>query len=271
MRTSAKLAAGAVSAGIGVTALIGGGTAMAAGPVPAPPAADAAAAGKAAAQPAVQQRLGSFFVHYDQHLQGKLTDQAVSPAAIAAKAPRVEGTARPVFSLNPAFVKGENAPVATYAYMAIGARSASGQQATLWLTKTGKSWDVMNVTSGTEETVYPAKADGGTVFTEPQIHAWYRLLNGRVTGLNDTAVTSVGKSGTTLAAYQRLVRTRYADKLPGSRYATSGKLGGYSPTTGVSRPAPDRGTAPVLMALGAGGAVAAAAGIAVARRRRVLG
>jgi len=267
MRSTTKLSAAALTAGLGVTVFMSG-SALAAGPAPS----DATAAGKAAAQPAAQQQLASFFVRLDLHKQGKLTNQAVTKAQSDAKAPRLEGSAQTVYSLNPAFVKGEaSASVATFSYMAISAKSATGQQAVMWLNKNGKSWNVWNISSGSEEAVYPAKAAGGTVFTEPQIHAWYRLANGQVTGLNDTAVSSVGKAGVTVAAYQRLVHSRYADKLPGSRYQKSGQLGGYSPTTGVSKPAPDRGPAPALMALGAGGAAAAAAGIVVARRRRVQG
>lgn len=269
MRTTARLAAGAVSAGLGVTVLLSANAALAAGPSPS---ADAVAAEQAAAQPAAQQRLASFFVHFQQHQQGKLTNQAVSKAAANAQAPRLEGAAHPVYSLNPAFVKGTgNAPAAKFAYWAIGARSASGQQASMWLTKTGARWDVMNIISGNEEAHYPAKAAGGTVFTEPQIHAWYRLANGRVTGLNDTAITSVGKSGVSLAKYQRLVHTRYGDKLPGSQYQKSGLFGGYSPTTGVREQKADGAVSPVLLALGAGGVLAAAAGVAVTRRRHVHG
>lgn len=263
MRTTAKLATGAL---IGGTVLMGGNAAMAAGP------SDEAAAAQAAASPAAQQRLGQFFVHLDQHQRGQLTNQAVPKAAAAAKAPRLVGDVHRVYSLNPAFVKGDrSAPVAKYVYMAVGARSATGQKATIWLTGSGGSWKVMNIISGTQEATYPARANGGEVFTEPQIHAWYRLKDGRVTALNDTAATSVGEQGVPVAAYRELVRTRYADKMPGSAYARSGKLGGYSPTTGVGDPAPDRGTAPVLLALGAGGAMAAAAGVAVTRRRRSQG
>ncbi|MFE9100845.1 hypothetical protein [Actinomadura geliboluensis] len=264
MRGSMKIAAGAMIGGavIGGTVLMGGSAALAAGPP-----SDEAAAAKAAQAPAARQRLAEFFVHLDQHQRGQLTNQAVTKAQAQAKAPRLQGAAQKVYSLNPAFVKGESAPVATFAYMAVGAASASGQHATVWLTGSGASWQVMNIISGSDEAAYPARADGGTVFTEPQIHAWYRLKDGRVTALNDTARTSVGKAGVTVAAYQRLVHGRYADKLPGTAYQRSGKLGGYSPATGVRGPVPDRGPAPALLALGAGGAVTAA-GIAVARRRR---
>lgn len=259
MRTTAKVAAATM---IGGTVLFGGNAAMAAGPP-----SDEAAAAKAASSAAAQKRLGEFFVHLDQHRRGQLTNQSVAPAAAAAKAPTLVGGVHRVYSLNPEFVKGTpNAPVATFAYMAVGARSASGQQATVWLTKSGTSWTIMNVISGSEEAVYPARANGGLVFTEPQIHAWYRLKDGRVTALNDTAKTSVAE-GVALGSYQKLVHGRYADKLPGSAYQRSGKLGGYSPTTGVGDRSPDGGAAPALMALGAGGAVTAA-GVAIALRRR---
>ena len=262
MRTTAKFT---VATLIGGSVLMGGGAAMAAGPP-----SDEAAAAEVAASPAAQQRLGEFFVHLDQHQRGQLTSQAVSPQAVAAKAPRLEGDVHRVYSLNPEFVKGTpNAPVAQFAYMAVGAKSASGQHATMWLTRSGTGWTIMNVISGSDEAVYPARADGGMVFTEPQIHAWYRLKDGRVTALNDTAKTSVAK-GVQVGSYQKLVHGRYADKLPGSAYQRSGKLGGFSPATGVSDRAPDRGPAPVLLALGAGGVVTAA-GVAMARRRRTPG
>ncbi|MBO2458823.1 hypothetical protein [Actinomadura violacea] len=267
MRASRKLAAGAVTAGLGVTMFAGTGTALAAGPDPSP--ADTAAAAKTAAAPAATERLAAFFVHLDQHQHGKLTNQAVSKAAKAAKAPALDGAVRPVYTLNPAFVQGrKDASVATFAYLAVGAHSATGQHATMWLTRQGQGWKVMNVISGTDESAYPARADGGTVFTEPQINAWYRLKGGRVTGLNSTATTSVGQRGVTVAAYRNLVRTRYADKLPGSSYQRTGRLGGYTPRTGVGKQG-GGGAAPLLSALGAGGALAAAAGIVAARRRRV--
>ncbi|MFI0373154.1 hypothetical protein ACH35V_35280 [Actinomadura sp. 1N219] len=262
MRTTAKVTAATL---IGGTVLLGGNAAMAAGP----PSSDEAAAAQVASSPATKQWLGSFFVNLDQHQKGQTTSQGVSKAAAAAKAPQLQGDVQRVYSLNPAFVKGaQNAPVATFVYMAVGAKSASGQQATVWLTKSGKGWAASNVISGNDEAAYPAMADGGTVFTEPQIRAWYRLKDGRVTGLNDAAKTSVGQ-GVTVGSYQKLVNLRYGDKLPGSEYQRSGKLGGYSPTTGVSDRAPDRGPAPALMALGAGGAVIAAAGVTVALRRRM--
>ncbi|WP_067466513.1 hypothetical protein [Actinomadura macra] len=262
MRTMAKVTAATLING---TVLMGGGAALAAGPP-----SDEAAAQKVASSAAAQQWLGRFFVHLDQHQRGQLTNQPVTPAAIAAKAPKLEGDVHRVYSLNPEFVKGTpNAPAARFAYMAVGAKSATGQHATMWLTGSGASWSVMNVISGSDEAVYPAKADGGMVFTEPQIHAWYRLKDGRVTALNDTAKTSVAK-GVTVGSYQKLVHGRYADKLPGSAYQRSGKLGGYSPTTGVSDRTSDRGPAPMLLALGAG-AMVTAAGVVMARRRRTSG
>jgi hypothetical protein len=266
MRTSAKLAAGAVTAGLGVTMVAGTGTALADGPSPA----DTAAAAKVAASPAARERLATFFVHLDQHQRGELTDQAVSKAAKAAKAPALDGAVRPVYTLNPAFVQGRrDASVAAFAYLAVGAHSATGQHATMWLVKQGTGWKVMNVISGTDEAAYPARAGGGTVFTEPQINAWYRLEDGRVTGLNSTATTSVGKRGVAVAAYRNLVRARYADKLPGSSYQRSGRLGGYTPRTGVGTGSGGGGTTLLLPALGACGALAAAAGIVAARRGRV--
>ncbi len=260
----------AAGVGIGVSVLMGGGVAMAA-PTPAGPSAgDAAAAQKVAAKSETTMMLAKFFVNLDRHEAGLLTTKAPDgDAAMKAKAPRVTGSAHAVYSLNPDFVRGDrNAPVAKFAYMVFGARSATGQDASVRLVKSTQGWQVMNIGSGAEEAAYPAEAGTGMVFTEPQLNAWYRLSGNTVTGLSSTAKTSVGAQGVSLTAYQQLVHGRYADKLPGSKYVRDGRLGGYQPAP-AAKPAGEGGIAsPALAAMGTGGALVAAAGAIMIRRRR---
>ncbi|MFC4912025.1 hypothetical protein [Actinomadura gamaensis] len=263
------LVAAAAAIGAGASLVLGAGPALAAqgGQGGAPTPADLAAAQKVADGQATHDRLASFFVHLDQRNAGKLITKSADAAAAKAKAPQITGGAQAVYTLNPAFVRGTaGAPVATFAYLAVPARSATGQQASVWLTKGTHGWRVLSITSGTEETAYPARGAAGTVFTEPQIHAWYRLDRGTVTGLDKEAVTSVGK-GVSLGAYQRLVHARYGDKLPGSAYAREGKLGGFQPSTGVPAARHGHGSALAVTVLGGGGLVMAA-GSALALRRR---
>jgi hypothetical protein len=258
--------------GIGVSVFMGGGVAMAAPNPAGPSAGDTAAAQKAASQAETQLMVAKFFVNLDRHEAGRLTTKSPDgDAAMRAKAPRVSTSAHPVYSLNPDFVRGDrNAPVATFAYMVFGARSATGQDASVRLVKSPQGWQVMNIGSGAEEATYPAQAGTGMIFTEPQLDAWYRLSGDRVTGLSPTAKTSAGAQGMSLTAYQKLVHGRYADKLPGSTYARDGKLGGYQPAP-AAEPAGEGGGgigSPALAAMGTGGALVAAAGAIMIRRRR---
>ncbi|WNI25404.1 hypothetical protein [Streptomyces sp. ITFR-16] len=156
----------------------------------------------------------------------------------AAAAPRIEGAAVPVRTLSADFVAGEpGAPVADLDYLASTAVSSDGQKASLWtLPEPGRdgSWQVVNIATGDDESRYAAagarKLPGGLVFREPQIDAWYVQKGGRVLPLDQDAVRAVGADGTTLAAYRTRVRAAYADKLPGSAYARSGRAGGYGPS-----------------------------------------
>ncbi len=259
----------AAGVGIGVSVLMGGGVAMAAPNPAGPSVADTAAAQKTAAKPETAMMLAKFFVNLDRHQAGKLTAKAPDgDAAMRAKAPRVTGSAHAVYSLNPDFVRGDkNAPVATFAYMVFGAKSATGQDASVRLVKSPQGWQVMNIGSGADEAAYPASAGEGTIFLEPQLDAWYRLSGDKVTGLSSTAKTSVGADGVSLTAYQKLVHGRYADKLPGSKYVHDGRLGGYEPAPAASSGGGGAGS-PALLAMGTGGALVAAAGVIVIRRRR---
>ncbi|GAA4532031.1 hypothetical protein [Amycolatopsis samaneae] len=233
------------------------------------------AVGQAATTPQATDFIAHFFVDADRHAAGQpssMMSKAEENAAAAAKAPQIVGTPLTVNTLNPAFVTGGSSDVATFGYYAVHARSASGQDASVWLTRQGEGWEASNITTGTEEITYPAQAGGDTVFTEPQINAWYRVHEGRVVGLNDVAKRVVGPSGATLAEYQRTVHGKYADKMPGSDYVRKGRLGGFDQAPAV-KPAeaqsPVSGGTATEWILGSGfAAVAGLAGVFVVRRRR---
>ncbi|MFJ2643851.1 hypothetical protein [Streptomyces sp. NPDC087511] len=220
---AAALAATGALAGAALFTVAAPGAAAATGPTAGPAA--LAAARQAATDPATLDTLARFFSR-----EGTI--------ARSAAAPRIEGAAVPVHSLDPDFVAGKpGAPVARLDYLATTAVSSDGQKASLWtLPKEGKEggWQVVNIATGDDETRYAAagarKLPGGTVFREPQVDAWFVQKGTRVLPLDQDAVRAVGARGTTLAAYRARVRAAYGDKLPGSGYARSGKAGGYAPS-----------------------------------------
>lgn len=219
---AAALAASGVLAGAALLT-VAPRAAAATGPSATP--ASLAAAHEAATDATTLDTLSRFFAR----------EEAVTRAAAA---PRIKGAAVPVRTLSADFVAGEpGAPVAALDYLASTAVSSDGQKASLWtLPEPGKdgSWQVVNIATGDDETRYAAagarKLPGGIVFREPQIDAWYVQKGSRVLPLDQDAVRAVGADGTTLAAYRTRVRAAYADKLPGSAYARSGRAGGYGPS-----------------------------------------
>ncbi|MFE3200569.1 hypothetical protein [Embleya sp. NPDC059237] len=241
-----------------------------------PTAADRNAAQQALVSPETTNRLATFFVHLDQRAtaqNGAVVQSKVAPEAAAAQAPQLVGAAVPVYSLNADFVRGGNssAPVANFAYLATEARSAAGVEATVWTVRDRASgaWRVTNVLSGADEVGYARQAGGDTVFTEPQIAAWYRVHEGRVLPLNPAAQQSVGPNGAILADYRRVVHDRYADKLPGSTYQRDGKLGGFAATP--STPGTHHGgssAADIALPASAAGVLVLGVGTLVIRRRR---
>ncbi|WP_184569261.1 hypothetical protein [Streptomyces zagrosensis] len=254
-------------------------------------AADRTAAAKTLTSQDTTDRIASFFVRLEQRENGKkgtTVDSTVTRSEAAKQAPRVVGSTVPVYSLNPDFVRGNSSasvPVAEFAYLASEARSASGEAATVWTVRDAKTqaWSVANVISGTDEVSFGRKTAGDLVFTEPQIAAWYAVDGSRVLPLNKSARDAVGAKGVTVAAYQERVHDRYADKLPGSAYQRSGKLGGIAPqdaapaaeadktTTTASAPGSDSSTmsGSAITATGvAGSALLLGAGTVVLRIRR---
>ncbi|MEJ8641271.1 hypothetical protein WKI68_06890 [Streptomyces sp. MS1.HAVA.3] len=119
---------------------------------------------------------------------------------------------------------------------------------------------------GDSDAAYAGKATLGTlVFTEPQIRGWYQLKLTTVEPLNEQARQGLGgQASASLSDYQKLVKARYADKLPGSEYDTKGYSSGYS----LQRTEDDAPSSTLLLAGGSGTALALAGGVAVLRRRR---
>lgn len=236
--------------------------------IPQAPSANDTSAARTAATEALPT-IGQFFASGGRKPQGDAHQLA---AAALAAAPRIDSATVPVYYLNPAFVadpssSGTAAPVAQLSFLATDTISATGAHASVWTAKVGtEGWKVVNIASGSDETTYTAEAaPGASVFEEPQIGAWYQLVNGRVLPLNTTARASVG-TGVSLARYHKLVHTRYADKLPGSAYDKSGRAGGFQPQA----PAQNAGTysAPLTAGLLLLGFGIAGAGIVTWRRSR---
>ncbi|MFI0712228.1 hypothetical protein ACH4SK_16505 [Streptomyces inhibens] len=188
-----------------------------------------------------------------------------------------------LYELAPEFVTGKTKPTAGNAtrlsYLASRANDASGHKATVLLSSTAKSgggsggWHLMGVRDGDSDLTYGEQTtDHSKVFTEPQIHAWYRLKNDIVEPLNREAASGLGgKRTVTLAAYQKLVHNRYADKMPGSAYDRKGLAGGFGPASTPSSPPSASSPSSTPWQFGASGAVAvvlAVGSIAVRLRNR---
>ncbi|MFI5534089.1 hypothetical protein ACIA8O_36685 [Kitasatospora sp. NPDC051853] len=178
--------------------------------------------------------------------------------------------------ITPGFVAGTSLPVATEAVRLSHLVSAlnapvNGRNATVMLAPTeGGGWHLAAVRDGDADAAYAGKAGAGTlVFTEPQIRGWYQLRLTTVEPLNDAARQGLdGRPSVSLGDYQKLVKARYADKLPGSTYDTTGMSSGYGP-------AAEEGSAPssaTLLVGGTGTALAlAGGGLVLHRRRRTTG
>ncbi|MFF3259050.1 hypothetical protein [Streptomyces sp. NPDC002932] len=174
--------------------------------------------------------------------------------------------------ITPEFAAGTAQPLPTEAIkltQLVSSLSATvnGRTATVMLAPTqGGGWHLAAVRDGDSDATYASKATLGTlVFTEPQIRGWYQLRLSTVEPLNDQARQGLGgRDSASLSDYQKLVKSRYADKLPGSEYDTKGYSSGYSlPSTRSDSP-----SSTLLVAGGSGTALALAGGAAVMRRKR---
>ncbi|MDX2390955.1 hypothetical protein NJL88_12955 [Streptomyces sp. DK15] len=174
--------------------------------------------------------------------------------------------------ITPAFVTGTAKPLPAEALkltqlVSSLSTTVNGRTATVMLAPTqGGGWHLAAIRDGDTDATYAGKATLGTlVFTEPQIRGWYQLKLTTVEPLNDEARQGLGgQPSLSLSDYQKLVKARYADKLPGSPYDTTGYSSGYSP-----QPTPDD-TSPstLLLASGSSAALALVAGAAFLRHRR---
>jgi hypothetical protein len=241
-----------------------------------PSSADVAAARQVVEAAPVMHRVAGFLAHGGQ--PAKVNSAAAERQAEAVAAPKLVGATVPVYYLNPAFVKERSAsvPVARLAFMATEAVSADGQRASIWTMQSkapGHPWKQFNIASGSDETDAAAAAArhgaDAIAFYEPQIHAWYVLDDGRVTGINKDGQKSVGSTGMTVAAYQALVHQRYGDKLPGSDYARNHMVGGFDYDPVLPAAAGSGSGTPAQATLVGGGAAAVlGAGAFTMRRRR---
>ncbi|TDU80417.1 hypothetical protein [Streptomyces sp. KS 21] len=177
--------------------------------------------------------------------------------------------------ITPGFVAGTAKPLPTEAVkltQLVSSLSATvnGRNATVMLAPTqGGGWHLAAIRDGDSDAAYAGKATLGTlVFTEPQIRGWYQLKLTTVEPLNDEARQGLGgQASVSLSDYQKLVKARYADKLPGSEYDTNGYSSGYSP----QHKADDTSPSTLLLAGGSSAALALVGGVAVLRRRRRAG
>lgn len=278
-RLSQRLLVGLLGAGAGLAMVTGAASAAPAHPMAnsAPSAADLSAAHQAADTAAVHSRLGGFFA--DRGRPAKHEHSAARAAAARRMAPKLVGHTVPVYYLNPKFVSGtsDDVPVANLAYLATKAVSSDGQTAAVWTVRDPKhqgTWTEINIASGGDEFGYVTEADpGSVVFREPQINAWYAARDGHVMPLNDTARSSVGADGASLAYYQKLVHQRYAGKQAGSAYARKHTLGGFDTkplanTEQAATGADDSPAVPVGVGLGAAGVLGVAGALVLRRRSR---
>ncbi|MBT2408538.1 MULTISPECIES: hypothetical protein [unclassified Streptomyces] len=174
--------------------------------------------------------------------------------------------------ITPGFVAGTAQPLPTEAIkltqlVSSLSTTVNGRNATVMLAPTqGGGWHLAAVSDGDSDATYAGKATVGTlVFTEPQIRGWYQLKLFTVEPLNDQARQGLGgRASVSLGDYQKLVKARYADKLPGSEYDSKGYSSGYS----AQSEADDASSSTLLLAGGSGTALALTGAAAVLRRRR---
>ncbi|MFG2415581.1 hypothetical protein [Streptomyces goshikiensis] len=177
-----------------------------------------------------------------------------------------------VNEITPGFVAGTAKPLPTEAIkltqlVSSLSTTVNGRNATVMLAPTqGGGWHLAAVRDGDSDVTYASKATLGTlVFTEPQIRGWYQLKLTTVEPLNDQARQGLGgQASVSLSDYQKLVKARYADKLPGSNYDTTGYSSGYS----LQRTQGDAPSSTLLLTSGSSAALALAGGAVVLRRRR---
>ncbi|MFB7175856.1 hypothetical protein ACFCYM_34325 [Streptomyces sp. NPDC056254] len=217
---------------------------------------------------------------------GARTNAENTPAAAAAPPEFDLKNPVPLFEISPEFVAGKTPASPQTAlqlsYLASRVTASDGRHAAVLLAPLGatkgngqnpgsQGWQLAGVRDGdTEISMAEHTTPQARSFTEPQIHAWYQLTSaGMVVPLNEEAKNSLsGRGSITLTSYQKLVASRYADKLPGSEYDRRGLAGGFDDQTteqssqiGSTSKQPTSGSvwrqlvAASLVALGAGAAL----------------
>ncbi|MCH8612139.1 hypothetical protein [Arsenicicoccus dermatophilus] len=198
--------------------------------------------------------------------------QGIAPTATPSL---VAGGATEVNVLSKDFVARGAGPVARLGYVS-NTVQVGDQTVSVWSVKAqdGSGWKAINAAAGDLEAQLARQAAGGTLFREPQINAWYAVKDNRVVPLNDEARKAVGPAGTTVAAYQRIVHGKYADKQSGSAYDRAGMAGGFGDPAAAVAGAPSttatQGASWGLVGGGLGAMALAGLGAVVARRRRTV-
>lgn len=175
----------------------------------------------------------------------------------------------PVYALSASFVRGQSDTAGQLWYVATSASTGAGPMTLFTAPDKAGKWQPVNVASGDTEARMAAAAHGGSLLLEPQVNAWYAVSADRVDPLNDAAEDVVGKSPVSVATYQEIVHSRYADKQSGSTYAKRGTAGGFSASaTGPGRAAQSGMTISTAGFAAAGVVVLGVAGVGLKRRRR---
>ncbi|HUQ55062.1 hypothetical protein [Lentzea sp.] len=182
-----------------------------------------------------------------------------------------------VSEITPGFVAGTSQPIATEAIkltrlVSSLSTTVNDRQATVMLAPTqGGGWHLAAVREGDGDVALAGKAVAGAlVFTEPQIRGWYQLKLITVEPLNDQAREGLGgRSAMSLSEYQKLVKARYADKMPASEYDTKGMSSGYGPAKEAK--SASSATTPLVGASGAALVLAGGAFFLLRRRRDTIG
>lgn len=167
------------------------------------------------------ERVASFFAS----LQAVDGDMSMASKDVTAQdmGVQVNADSVPVHMLSADFVKGASENPAEY-YGEARLATAGDQKAVMIYA--GGEQHFGEAHSGDDEYRYGQMADGGVVFLEPQRHAFYRLMDGQVQPLNDSARELVG-DGVSVADYQEMVTAKYGDKLEGSEYQKNMTYGGF--------------------------------------------
>ncbi|WP_211222291.1 hypothetical protein [Actinokineospora enzanensis] len=174
------------------------------------------------------------------------------------------------YVLNPDFVRGvPGAPAGVLQYIAVTATDEKGESATLRaMPEPTGQWSVGSVFSGNdEEDLSTHLPPGAVLMNEPQINGWYEWTPDGVKLLRASLPQSPVGALVPLADYQKQVKSRYGDKLPGSDYEKNQGIGFtvQDPNDAIAH---GPSTVVIVVAVAGGVIVIAAVTMVVVRRRR---